>query len=140
MIKTKVLFLCTENRCRTQMAEAFLRALDGDRFEIASAGSEQASEICPDAIEAMREVGIDISEQHSKKVAQFLGQRFAYLVTLCDRQIERTCPIFPGVSWRLNWPVDNPAAAQDAKERRVVTRRVRDEIRQHVVKFIQEKA
>jgi protein-tyrosine-phosphatase len=115
------------------MAEAVLRDLAGDRFEIASAGYDEAPEICSDTIEAMREVVSIFWDNTQKKSLTSSRQRFAYLVTLCDREIERTCPIFPGVSWRL--PVDNLASAQDDKERRV-----RDEIRQHVVKFIQEHA
>ena len=140
MIKPKVLFLCTANHCRTQMAEAFLRDLAGDRFDITSAGYEEAPEICPEAIEAMREVGIDISGQRPKKSEQFLGERFSYVVTLCDRELEDGCPIFPGVIWRrLTWPVENPATAPP-EERRIITRRVRDEIRQRVMTFIQENA
>jgi arsenate reductase len=141
MIKPKVLFLCTANRRRTQMAEAFLRKLAGDVFDVASAGYEEAAEICPEGIEAMREVGVDISGQRPKKTDQFLGERFSYVVTLCDRELERGCPIFPGVIWRrLTWPVDNPAAAPSTEHRRIMTRRVRDEIRQYIVKFVQEYA
>jgi arsenate reductase (thioredoxin) len=69
-----------------------------------------------------------------------LLERVAYLVTLCDRQIERTCPIFPGATWRLIWPLENAAAIPGQEERRAVTRRVRDEIRAHVVQFVQEHA
>jgi arsenate reductase len=138
MIKPKVLFLCTANRCRTQMAEAFLRDLAADRFEVFSAGYEQATELCPDAVEAMREVGIDMSGQHPKKADQFLGERFSDVVTLCNRDIEPSCPIFPGAIWRLTWPVENPATVRSDGERRATTRRVRDEIRRYVVEFIQE--
>ena len=140
MIKPKVLFLCTANRCRTQMAEAFLRHLAGDRFEAYSAGYEEAPDICPDAIDAMREVGIDISRKQPKKAEQFLGERFSYVVTLCNREIEPACPIFPGAIWRLTWPIENPATAQNDNERRAMTRRVRDEIRRIVVQFVQEHA
>ena len=95
MIKPKVLFLCSGNSCRTQMAEAFLSDLAGDRFEITSAGSE-ATPLDRDAVAAMRELGIDISGHQSKSVTSYLGQRFTFVITLCDRQQERTCPIFPG--------------------------------------------
>ena len=105
MIKPKVLFLCSDNGCRTQMAEAFLRAMGGERFEAMSAGAE-ASALDPEAVEAMREVGIDISGQAVKKVDPLLRERVAYLVTLCDRATERSCPIFPGATWRLTWPIE----------------------------------
>jgi len=93
VIKTSILFLCTGNSRRTQMAEGFLRALAGDHYDVVSAGSEETP-LDPDAVAAMREVGIDISAQESKAVSRFLGKRFSYVVTLCDREKERTCPIF----------------------------------------------
>ena len=139
MIKPKVLFLCSDNSCHTQMAEAFLRAMAGDSFEILSAGAE-ATALNREAVAAMHEVGLDISSQVPKKVDPFLRERVAYLVTLCDRAVERTCPIFPGATWRLTWPLENPAAARSQQERRAATRRVRDEIRQYVVQFVQEHA
>jgi arsenate reductase len=111
MIKPKVLFLCSENSCRTQMAEAFLRTMAGDHFEVMSAGAE-ATELDPDAVAAMDEVGLDISRQTPKNVDQFQGERVTFLVTLCNREIERTCPIFPGATWRLEWPIENPASAR----------------------------
>jgi arsenate reductase (thioredoxin) len=99
VIKSNVLFLCTGNSRRTQMAEGFLRTVAGDRFEVVSAGSEETP-LDPDAVAAMREVGIDISGQETKAVNRFLGRRFNYVVMLCDRQKERSCPIFPGAIWR----------------------------------------
>ncbi len=140
MIKPKVLFLCTANRCRTQMAEAFLRDLAADRFDVSSAGYEEAPEICADAVAVMREVGIDISRQHPKKAEQFLKERFSYVITLCNREIEPSCPIFPGAIWRMKWPIENPAAAQNDDERRAITRRVRDEIQRYVTEFVKENA
>jgi len=98
MIKPKVLFLCTANRCRTQMAEAFLRDLAGDRFDVSSAGYEEAPVICPDAVAVMREAGIDISGQHPKKADQFLGERFSYVITLCNRESSRRARFFPAQS------------------------------------------
>jgi arsenate reductase (thioredoxin) len=138
MIRPKVLFLCSDNSCRTQMAEAFLRDLGGDRFEPISAGAEAAAALDPDAVAAMLEVGIDISGQQPKRVDPFMRERVSYLVTLCERDIERTCPIFPGAFWRLKWPIENPAIANDREERRVLVRRARDEIREHVTQFVQE--
>lgn len=136
MIKPKVLFLCSDNRCRTQMAEAFLRDMAGDRFEALSAGAE-ASELDPDAVAAMREIAIDISGYQAKKVEALLGERVSYLITLCDREIERTCPIFPGAIWRLKWPIENPATARNREEHRAKVRRARDEIRERVTEFLQ---
>jgi len=137
MIKAKVLILCSGNSCRTQMAEAFLRDVAGDRFEITSAGSE-ATPLDPDAVEAMNEVGIDISGQQSKKIDPFFGERFAFVITLCDRQQERTCPIFPGAIWRQQWNLENPARIDAPEEHRRVVRLIRDQLRQHVVQFISE--
>jgi len=133
-IKSRVLFLCTENSCRTQMAEAFLRDLAGDHFDIVSAGDEPGH-VDPDAITAMRELGIDISRQAAKSVTPYLGQRFTYVISLCDRQQERTCPIFPGAIWRKQWHLENPALAQD---HRSAVRRVRDRLREHVLQFVSE--
>jgi arsenate reductase (thioredoxin) len=76
----------------------------GDHFDVVSGGYEEAPDICPDAIEAMGELGINISGQRPKTIDPFLGERFSFVVTLCDRAIERTCPIFPGAIWRLTWP------------------------------------
>jgi arsenate reductase len=90
------------------MAEGFLRDMAGDRFDGASAGYQPAKEVCVEAIEAMREVGIDISGHRPKVTDQFLGQRVNYVITLCDRRKERNCPIFPGVVWRHTWPFDDP--------------------------------
>jgi len=135
-IKPKVLFLCTENSCRTQMAEAFLRDLTGDEFEIVSAGSE-AGRLDPEAVAAMREVGIDIEEAQAKSVNPYLGMRFQYVITMCDREKERSCPIFPGALWRQSWTIENPALLTAAGlDHGFAVRRARDEIRRHVVEFV----
>jgi arsenate reductase (thioredoxin) len=139
MVKPKVLFLCSGNGCRTLMAEAFLRALAGERFEVLSAGAE-ASAIDPDAVAAMDELGLDISAQTPKKVDVFLRERVAFLITLCEREIERTCPIFPGATWRLKWPVENPATAGNREEHQAMVRRARDEIRVRIAQFVREYA
>src|SRR5277367_2494301 len=138
MIRPKVLFLCSENSCRTQMAEAFPRDMGGERFEPLSAGAEAVAALDPDAVAAMSEVGIDISGQQPKRVDPFMRERIAYLVTLCEREIERTCPIFPGAFWRLKWPIKNPALANDRDEHRALVRRARDEIRERVIQFVRE--
>jgi arsenate reductase len=118
------------------MAEAFLRDLAGDRFEVLSAGYQPADHVSPDAIEAMRELGIDISGQRPRKTDELLGQRAAYVITLCDREKERPCPIFPGAATRLVWPLDAPLQIESPLEREVAVRQIRDEIRRRVVEFI----
>jgi arsenate reductase len=113
MIRPKVLFLCSDNSCRTQMAEAFLRDMAGEHFEVLSAGAE-ATALDPEAVAAMDEVGLDISGQTPKRGNLFMGEPVAYLVTLCDREIERRCPIFPGTTWRMKWPAagESPLSAK----------------------------
>jgi arsenate reductase len=134
MSKSKVLILCTGNSARSQMAEGLLRTDAGDRFEVQSAGVEP-SRVRPEAIEAMREIGIDISGHRSKSVEEFLGQGFDYVITVCDNANER-CPIFPGTTQRIHWSFEDPAAADgDETERLSVFRRVRDEIRERLREF-----
>ena len=135
--KPKVLFLCTGNSCRSQMAEAFLRTVAGDRFEIMSAGTDPVP-VNPTAILVMAERGVDISHQRSKGVKGLLGQGFPYLITVCDSANER-CPIFPGVINRLHWSFEDPAGAKGSDvERLHVFRRVRDEIEAAVTRFVEE--
>ena len=137
-MKTKVLFLCTENSCRTQMAEAFLRELAGDDLEIVSAGSE-AGRLDPEAVAAMREVGIDISSAQTKRVNPYLGERFNYVITLCNREIERSCPIFPGALWRQTWELESPASLEaDGMSHAMAVRHARDKIRQRVTEFVEK--
>lgn len=133
--KRRVLILCTGNSARSQMAEALLRHDAGDRFEVASAGVEP-SHVRPQAIEAMREIGIDISGHRSKSVDEFTGQEFDYVITVCDHANEG-CPVFPGKTRRIHWSFEDPAAAQgDEAARLAVFRRVRDEIRERLRGFI----
>ena len=134
MDKPAVLFLCTGNSCRSQMAEGFLRAYGGDRFAAYSAGTEPAECVNPTAIEVMAEKGIDISRQQPKSVADFLGRLpVLYLVIVCSGANE-SCPrIFPGVLTRMFWPFDDPAG-QSADE----FRRVRDEIEAHIKAWLAE--
>ena len=129
--KPKVLFLCTGNSARSQMAEGYLRYTARDRFEPLSAGIEPKG-LNPLAIEVMQEIGIDISHQESKDVVSFLGQYIPYIVTVCDNARER-CPIFPRSFKFLHWSFDDPAAAQGSREEKLaVFRRVRDEIAQRI--------
>jgi protein-tyrosine-phosphatase len=137
-MKPRILFLCTENSCRTQMAEAFLRELTGDELEIVSAGSD-AGRLDPEAVAAMREVGIDISSARTKVVDPYLRERFHYVITLCDREKERSCPVFPGAIWRQTWPVESPADLEEVGlDHGTAVRRTRDAIRRHVGEFVQK--
>jgi arsenate reductase len=137
MAKTKVLFLCTGNSCRSQMAEGFLRHLGDDDFEAFSAGTNPVG-VNRDAVAAMKEAGIDISRQQSKQVQEFSGQRIPYVVTVCDKAKD-TCPVFPGDVCTMHWGLEDPAAAEGTEAQRLsVFRKVRDEIQQHVIEFIAE--
>lgn len=133
--KQRVLFLCTGNSCRSQMAEGWLRHLAGDRFEVFSAGTQPVG-LNPGAVEVMRESGVDISAHRSKHMNEFAGASFDYVITVCDRARE-TCPIVPGARRVLHWSFDDPAAAQGSdEERRKVFRRVRDEIGDRIRTFL----
>ncbi len=128
MSKTKILFLCTHNSARSQMAEGLLRHLAGDRFEVYSAGTE-ATSVRPEAIAAMAELGVDISGQESETLDRYLGEPFDYVVTVCDDANE-ACPVFPGAKNRLHWSFRDPSRATGSEEEHLeVFREVRDEIR-----------
>ena len=127
MTRPRVLFLCTHNSARSQMAEGFLRALAGDRFEVSSAGTE-ATRVHPLAIRVMDEVGIDLTGHTSKTIDALLGQPWDYVITVCDSVNER-CPIFPGHTRRFHWRFDDPSLATGTEQDRLETfRRVRDQI------------
>jgi len=127
MTTLRVLFLCTHNSARSQMAEGLLRALAGNRFDVASAGTE-ATRVHPLAIRAMQEVGIDLSGHSSKTIGAFLGERWDYVITVCDNANER-CPIFPGRTTRIHWSFDDPSQATGTDEDKLEKfRRIRDEI------------
>lgn len=136
----KVLLLCTGNSARSQMAEGLLRHLSkeggGDRFEVYSAGTK-ASFVRPEAIQVMREIGIDISQQRSKNVDEFSGQEFDYVITVCDHANE-VCPVFPGKTQRIHQSFEDPPApgSGDDEYRLSIFRRVRDEIREWLREFI----
>jgi len=135
---TRVLFLCTGNSCRSQMAEALLRARGGARFEAASAGVTPR-EIPALTTEVMREAGIDIAHQRPKSVMEFIGKtHFDYLITVCGMAEEHT-PVFPGVTRRLHWPVDDPAEAEGTKKQRIKEfRRARDQLDARITTWIEE--
>jgi len=105
----RVIFVCTGNSARSQMAEALLRRDGGDRFDVVSAGVSPRG-VHPMTITALDRIGIDISAARSKPVGEFLGQRFDYVITVCDRA-RATCPVFPGGSETLHWGIDDPAEA-----------------------------
>lgn len=135
----RVLFLCTHNSARSQMAEGLLRSLGGDRFDVHSAGTI-ASQLRPEAIAAMTELGIDISGQSSKDLAPFLGQSFDRVVTVCD-EAKESCPIFPGARSTAHWSIDDPAAVAGGDDERLAAfRRARDELRGRVVALVDEVA
>jgi arsenate reductase len=133
----RVLFLCTGNSARSQMAEALLRTLGGDKFEAHSAGL-QATGIHPLTVQVMAERGIDIRRQRSKDLSEYLGRvHFGTLITVCDRAAEE-CPIFPGVATRLHWSLDDPVAAEGSDEERVQAfRTVRDAVERHVLEWLE---
>ena len=132
--KRRVLILCTGNSARSQIAEGLLRHDAGDRFEVFSAGT-RPSQVRPEAIAVMRELGIDISGHRSKSVDEFTGQSFDYVLTVCDNARE-SCPIFPGKSAMIHRNFEDPAALAGSEEERLALfRRVRDEMRQHLYGF-----
>ena len=130
--RKRVLFLCTGNSARSQMAEGLLRSVASDRFDVVSAGTNPKG-MHPRTVEVMKEVGIDITQQTSKDVKEFLDQRFDYVITVCDRA-KQQCPIFPGAE-PIHWGFDDPAEAPDAHQLEMF-RRVRDEIRQRLGLFL----
>jgi len=129
--KQRVLFLCTHNSARSQMAEGFLRAMAGDRFEVASAGTE-ATRVHPLAILAMAERGIDLTGHTSKVYDGLMRDPWDYLITVCDDANER-CPFVPGVLKRLHWSLEDPSRATGSDEERLgVFRRVRYDIEERI--------
>lgn len=129
--KRRVLFLCTHNSARSQMAEGLLRHLAGERFEAYSAGTE-ATRVRPLAIRAMADLGADISGQESKLLDRYLGQTFDAVVTVCD-QANESCPVFPGAKSRLHWSFPDPSRATGSDEEQLaVYRTVRDAIRARI--------
>ena len=131
MRRQRVLFLCTHNSARSQMAEGLLRSVAGDRYEVHSAGTE-ATSVRPEAIEAMREIGVDITGHESKTLERYIGEPFDWVVTVCDDARE-ACPVFPGAAHQDHWSLEDPSAATgNEQERLAVFRRVRDEISRRV--------
>ncbi len=139
-MKIKVLFLCIHNSARSQMAEAYLKKMGGDRFIPESAGLE-AGRLNPLAVEAMKEEGIDISQNKTKDVFEFFkeGRKYDYVITVCDEANAARCPVFPGVHKKINWSFPDPSAfAGTEQDKLAQTRTVRSQIKEAVQKFIKE--
>lgn len=132
----RVLILCTGNCVRSQMAEGLLRRLGGDAYEVHSAGSHPNGYVSPLAIEAMREIGIDISEHRSKSVSEFAGWHFDTVITVCDSAAEE-CPVFPGAPQRIHWSIWDPGTAAGSHEERLAAfGRVRDDLAARLRAFL----
>src|SRR5213083_976306 len=139
-MKQKVLFICVHNSARSQIAEAFLDKICGDQFEAHSAGLEPGK-LNPLAVEAMREIGIDISQKRTQSVFDVFksGELFSYVISVCDETSAERCPIFPGVAKRLHWSFADPAALTGRREERLAgTRKIRDQIRVRVEMWCDE--
>ena len=130
--KINVLFLCTGNSCRSQIAEAWLRELGGEQFNVFSAGLEPHG-VNPFTTKVMEETGYDMSEHRSKHLDEYAGKiEFDYLITVCGNADER-CPVFPGMGTRLHWPFEDPAAFEGTEEEKIAFfRAVRDQIKQQI--------
>lgn len=139
-MKSKVLFVCIHNSARSQMAEAFLNQICGEQFKAHSAGLEPGK-LNPVVVEAMQEVGIDISRNKTKSVSEMLkwGKMFQYVITVCDETSAERCPIFPGITTRLHWGFPDPSAIQGTHEQKLErTRQIRDMIKSQVEKWCGE--
>ena len=136
MDKIKVLFVCTGNSARSQMAEAFLRQYASERYEAYSAGLEPG-QVHPLTIRVMEEVGVDMSAQRSKSVQEYIGKvRFGYVITVCGHA-DKNCPFIPGMGTRLHWPFDDPAAAAGSEAEKLAKfRQVRDEIKESILSWL----
>ena len=133
--RKKVLILCTGNSARSQMAEGLLRHMAGSQFEVSSAGTRPGG-LRPEAVRAMREIGIDISGHRSKPVDEFTGQSFDIVITVCD-QAKKSCPVFPAGTQRIHWSVEDPPAPDVGldEERMEAFRRARETLRAHLADF-----
>lgn len=131
----RVLFICTHNSARSQMAEGLLRHIAGDRFDVYSAGTE-ATSVRPEAITVMREVGIDISDQTSKTLERYLHEPWDYVITVCDDANE-SCPVFPGAADRSHWSFEDPSKATGTENERLeVFRKTRNEVAGRIRMFV----
>lgn len=135
-MKKRVLILCTANSARSQMAEGLLRHDAGDRFDVESAGT-RGTQVRPEAVAVMQEIGIDISGHRSKAVDEFAQQRFDYVLTVCDSANE-SCPVFSGHGNRVHHSFEDPAAVSGSEAERLASfRKVRDQIREYLKTFVE---
>lgn len=133
--RQRVIFVCTHNSARSQMAEGMLRAWGGDRFDAFSAGTE-ATRVRPEAVRVMDEIGIDISGQSSKTLEPYFGEAFNWLITVCD-QAKEACPTIPGVAQQAHWSIDDPSAAEGDEDARLdAFRAARDALRDRIHIFL----
>ncbi len=142
MEKQKVLFVCIHNSARSQMAEAFLNLLAGDRFAAESAGLEPGL-LNPLVLEVMNEIGIDISHNTSKGVFDCIkqGKLFHYVITVCDDTSGSRCPLYPGYGKRLHWNFPDPSALEGTRDEKLqATRGIRDEIKTRIEAWINEQS
>ena len=131
----RVIFICTHNSARSQMAEGLLRHIAGDRFDVYSAGTE-ATSVRPEEITVMREVGIDISDQTSKTLERYLHEPWDYVITVCDDANE-SCPVFPGAADRSHWSFEDPSKATGTENERLeVFRKTRNEVAGRIRMFV----
>jgi len=141
MNKKRVLFICVHNSARSQMAEAFLKQLAGDKFEVESAGLEPGT-LNLLAVEAMKEAGIDISQNKTKSVFDFYkqGRRYDSVITVCDETQSGKCPVFPGAVEQMHWGFDDPSGFQGTWEEKLEkTRVVRDKIKSRIIQWLNER-
>ena len=139
-MKSKVLFLCIHNSARSQMAEAYLNKLGGDYFAVESAGLE-AGKLNPLAVEVMKEEGIDISQNVTNDVFDFFkeGRIYHYVITVCDKEASDRCPIFPGITEKINWSFPDPSSLSGTHEEKLqATRIIRDQIKRAVIDFVKQ--
>ena len=139
--RKRILFLCTGNSARSQMAEGLLRHEAGDRFEVFSAGTRPTM-LRPEAMAVMNEIGIDISGQRSKSVEEFVGRELDTVITVCDHAKE-SCPVFPSRTQLLHWPFEDPAAVEglvevNDEQRKDAFRKTRDRIHGRIMVFLGE--
>jgi arsenate reductase (thioredoxin) len=137
MEKQKVLFVCIHNSARSQMAEAFLNEMYGDRFEAESAGLEPGT-LNPLAVAVMNEVGIDISRNKTKSVYDFFkkGSLFSWVITVCDESAAERCPVFPGIVKRFHWSFPDPSLLTGTSEEKMIAlRKIRDDIKNKVTEW-----
>jgi len=138
MTKRKILVLCTGNSARSQMAEGLLKNLAGDVFDVYSAGTNPAGRVRPLAVEVMKEIGIDISDQYPKEIAPFMEYKIDYVITTCDNA-KSTCPVFPQETTNIHWGLEDPAEATGTHEERLKQfRRVRDQLKEKIEGFLEK--